>query len=72
MPEMIPQERDRQGREPCFSLYHVYGREANRQRGRNRDSDRKGNEREKEREIKGQGENERERQQTKCESNFCG
>lgn len=31
MPEMIPQESDRQGTEPCFSLYHSCGRGANRE-----------------------------------------
>lgn len=64
MPGMIPPERDRQGREPYFSLYHGYGREANRERGGGggqRRSDRKGNYfKEKKREIKGKKERERE------------
>lgn len=60
MPEMIPQERDRQRRERCFSLYRGYRRWANIETEGER-------ERREQNQMDLKGEREKE---TKSESNF--
>lgn len=62
MLEMIPQEGNRLGREPCFSLYHGYGREANRGRERGDSDGVIGSEMDLKREIKGRRKRERGRE----------